>query len=520
MISLQDLSLRIKLPLTFFSIALVAVAASSAGLYAQYRALQTYEDEVLKAQDDAIAAEQLTITFKWQVQEWKDVLLRGTDPAALDKHWSSFLTQERKVDDLVKALQRQLAPGRARELLGQFALAHAEMGENYRRGLQAYTRADHSASAGDRAVSGIDRPPTALMGEAIESIRKTAAATALAARAQAHLATVISVWLVVLALVASTFAGYLASRRIRRTLNVAVDATHRIAQGDLSCNIPRAGNDEIGQLLNSLSDMTHQFSGIIVNVRCGVEEIGTISAQIADATQDLSSRSEQQSSSLETTAGSMTWISTAVQESADNARAADALARSTSDAAERGGRVVTQVVVTMGEIAQASRKVADIINVIDSIAFQTNILALNAAVEAARAGENGKGFAVVASEVRNLAQRSALAAREIKSMIEDSTEKVNAGSRLVGDAGASMHEIVQQVIQVRELVTHITEAAALQKSGIEQINASIRQMEASTRANVALVEESAAVSITLRGHADTLSSVVGQFNVASSPQGR
>jgi methyl-accepting chemotaxis protein len=254
---------------------------------------------------------------------------------------------------------------------------------------------------------------------------------------------------------------------------------------------------------------------IVVQVRTGTDTIASASNQIATGNLDLSSRTEQQAASLEETASSMEELTSTVRQNADNARQADKLAQSASDVAGKGGAVVSEVVDTMGSINESSRKIVDIISVIDGIAFQTNILALNAAVEAARAGEQGRGFAVVASEVRSLAQRSAGAAKEIKTLIGDSVEKVDAGSKLVEQAGATMAEIVESIRRVTDIMGEITAATGEQAAGIEQINQAITQMDDVTQQNAALVEEAAAAAKALQDQAGGLSQLVSVFKVGA-----
>ena len=302
---------------------------------------------------------------------------------------------------------------------------------------------------------------------------------------------------------------------ITRPLGEAVKVAQTVASGDLTTRIEVHSKDETGQLLQALKDMNESLYKTVSQVRLGTETIATASAQIASGNQDLSSRTEEQASSLEETASSMEELTSTVRQNADNARQANQLAVTASEVATKGGAVVSQVVQTMGVINDSSKKMADIINVIDGIAFQTNILALNAAVEAARAGEQGRGFAVVATEVRSLAQRSAAAAREIKTLIDDSVNKVGEGTKLVADAGVTMEEVVSSIKRVNDIMGEITAASQEQSDGIEQVNQAITQMDTVTQQNAALVEQAAAAAESLQDQAATLSNLVSVFKVGS-----
>jgi methyl-accepting chemotaxis protein len=309
--------------------------------------------------------------------------------------------------------------------------------------------------------------------------------------------------------------GWFLTASIARPMRVAVAAARRVASGDLTGTIEVPSRDEAGELLQALQDMNGNLLRIVSQVRTGTETIATASSEIASGNQDLSARTEQQASSLEETASSMEELTSTVRQNADNARQANQLAATASDVAGRGGAVVSQVVNTMGDIEAASRKIADIIGTIDGIAFQTNILALNAAVEAARAGEQGRGFAVVATEVRNLAQRSAAAAKEIKDLIGDSVAKVDAGTRLVGEAGKTMEEVVASIRRVTDIVAEISAASNEQSAGIEQVNQAIAQMDQVTQQNAALVEQAAAAAESMHDQSQQLARAVGEFKLSN-----
>jgi methyl-accepting chemotaxis protein len=319
--------------------------------------------------------------------------------------------------------------------------------------------------------------------------------------------------LAVLVLAFGVTSAWLLTTGITGPLREAVSAARRVASGDLTGHIDDSAKDETGQLLSALKEMNAALLGIVTEVRSGTDHITTSSSEIAQGNQDLSRRTEQQAGALEETASSMEELTSTVKHNADNARQANQLAASAAQVAVKGGEVVAQVVGTMDSINQSSSKIVDIIAVIDGIAFQTNILALNAAVEAARAGEQGRGFAVVASEVRNLAQRSASAAKEIKALIGDSVEKVNLGSKLVADAGSTMGEIVASVQKVSDMISEITAASSEQSAGINEVNHAIGSMDAVTQQNAALVEEAAAAAESMQQQAAALAQAVSVFKV-------
>ena len=317
------------------------------------------------------------------------------------------------------------------------------------------------------------------------------------------------------AVLLGAFVAWIITRSITRPINAAVSVAETVASGDLSSHIVVNSGDETGRLLGALKAMNDSLLGVVAQVRHGTDAIATASSEIAAGNLDLSSRTEEQASSLEETASSMEELTSTVKQNADNARQANQLAKSASEVAVRGGSIVSQVVETMGTINESSRKIVDIIGVIDGIAFQTNILALNAAVEAARAGEQGRGFAVVATEVRNLAHRSASAAKEIKELIAASVANVDTGSRLVNEAGQTMGDIVDSIVRVTDIMGEITSATHEQTIGIEQINMAIAQMDEVTQQNAALVEEAAAASQSMQEQAGELAHVVGFFKTGN-----
>ena len=322
--------------------------------------------------------------------------------------------------------------------------------------------------------------------------------------------------LAVLMVSIGSVAAWIISRSITVPLQAAVDIASTVANGDLTTQFNAESNkDEIGDLMTALKGMNDALRNVVSQVQLGTNTIATASNEIAAGNMDLSQRTEEQASSLEETASSMEELTSTVRQNAENAKQANQLAQAASDVAERGGTIVGQVVDTMGNIDASARKIVDIIGVIDGIAFQTNILALNAAVEAARAGEQGRGFAVVASEVRNLAQRSAGAAKEIKELIGNSVEQVDIGAKLVQQAGATMEEVVASVRRVTDIMGEITSASSEQSIGIDQVNTAITQMDEVTQQNAALVEQSAAAAASMQEQAARLAEVALSFKLGN-----
>jgi methyl-accepting chemotaxis protein len=379
---------------------------------------------------------------------------------------------------------------------------------------------DGQAEAADKVLTEVFVPGSkvylAKVQELLDHQRKHIDETAAAIDASNADGRMLLLGLGAVMLVVGVTAARVITKNITAPLLAAMDLAERVADGNLvpsGRGMPARG-DEIGQLQNTLRRMRETLSQTIGRIRDAAESISTAADEIASGNHDLSGRTEKAASSLEETASAMEELTGTVQQSAGSADQANALAVSAATVAQRGGEVVAQVVHTMDEINDSSRKIADIIGVIDGIAFQTNILALNAAVEAARAGEQGRGFAVVASEVRSLAGRSADAAKEIKTLIGRSVERVDAGSRLVAEAGKTMDELVSAVQRVKDIMGEITTATAEQSDGIGQVNIAITQLDQVTQQNAALVEESSAAAESLREQALTLNSAVGTFQVA------
>ncbi|WP_051293751.1 methyl-accepting chemotaxis protein [Pseudoduganella violaceinigra] len=402
--------------------------------------------------------------------------------------WEAWKAADAKLGGTVSSLAGNSDEAKQKELFAQFF-------QQYHASEPLFAKAEQTLN---KIIDLNDRVATDSIksgAEAVVSAERAMVVTVLAAMALA----IVIAWYIAMA--------------ITRPIEAAVKVAQTVAAGDLTSDIPVETREETGQLLQALKDMNGSLIRVVGQVRKGTNTIAGATSEIASGNMDLSSRTEEQASSLEETASSMEELTSTVRHNSDNALQANQLAKTASAVAAKGGEVVARVVETMDSINESSSKIVDIISVIDGIAFQTNILALNAAVEAARAGEQGRGFAVVASEVRNLAQRSAAAAKEIKQLIGDSVEKVGAGSKLVGEAGATMGEVVTSVQRVTDIISEISLATQEQSSGIDQINTAISQMDHVTQQNAALVEEAAAASAALEEQAARLMDVVSVFKL-------
>jgi methyl-accepting chemotaxis protein-1 (serine sensor receptor) len=508
------MKLKLKLPLVFSAAMALMLAAALFAIYTLNRSVTTFDTEVSRYVDNRRAVKDVAITFKGQVQEWKDVLLRGKDPAMLDKYWSAFQAKERKVNEMSQALIGRLPEGDSKRLMQQFAAAHAKMGEDYRKGFEAFKQADFLHSAGDAAVKGMDRPPAQLLDQAAEAIGKDANAIAAQASADAKGAVSLCLTLMAVVSVIGIVGAIVVSRRIVRPLDEAVEVARSVASGDLTVAVHAKGQDETAELLRALHEMQQKLATLVRVVREDAESVATASAEIAQGNLHLSSRTEEQASALQQTAASMEELGAVSKQNADNAQQATQLAAGACDVAAKGAEVVHAVVETMNGIHEGSRRISEIIGVIDGISFQTNILALNAAVEAARAGEQGRGFAVVAAEVRALAQRSATAAKEIKTLINDSVGRVEHGSELVSRAGQTMSEVAGAIKRVTDVIGEISAATHEQNSGVGQINDAVAQMDQATQQNAALVEQCSATAESLRVQSDHLVKSVSAFRLA------
>jgi methyl-accepting chemotaxis protein len=504
-----------QLILSFGAVLLLMVLGSSLGMWRLSQATSHLHTTMTLGARQTEAMSDIELAFKTQVQEWKNTLLRGTEPQLLDKYWKAFQKAQTDVASRATQLRTELGSSGSAAKIETFIAAHEKMGVGYAAGFEAFKAANHDHTQGDAAVKGIDREPIKLL----DAAKKELAAELLQASEKDLAQAQTTRGLALIGMLLSCAIGAVVAWRISSSIKGVLggepselaQAANRVAAGDLSQ--PASLNPDRGSVMAAMEEMRIALVQVVGSVRNGVETLASTSAQIAQGNMDLSGRTEQQASNLEETAASMEQLTGTVASSVDNARQANQLASGASEVAIKGGDMVTQVVATMNDIQASSRKISDIIGVIDGIAFQTNILALNAAVEAARAGEQGRGFAVVAAEVRSLAQRSAQAAKEIKTLIADSVEKVNSGSTLVNQAGQTMTDIVDQVKHVTTLIGEISTASGEQSAGIGQVNAAVSQLDQMTQQNAALVEQSAAAAEELRGQADQLAEVVAVFRL-------
>ena len=521
---------RIKHVIAMVTSALIAVtlAVGALGYFATQRAVALLEDSALRSANQQLVLASMVYRMESNRSQLLQALQHNPETRyaamhdhPLANHFNNINSNTAALEKERDALMDSLRKSETKEAVARWRQESQEFG------IAMVGSAVRALEAGDwDKAQGIlirEVNPTYLKGHAAykalqDYIGKRNVDESAALHAELRSLNLLIVGAIVFSvLLAVAATAYLVSS-ITGPLGAAIGLARRVADGDLSANIVVDRRNEFGELLGALRDMNASLSGIVGEVRGGSEVIATASRQIAAGNMDLSSRTEQQASSIEETAASVEELTTTVRQNADNARQANVLAAGASDIAMRGGAVVSEVVDTMGAINDSARKIVDIIAVIDGIAFQTNILALNAAVEAARAGEQGRGFAVVASEVRNLAQRSAGAAREIKALITDSVEKVDSGSRLVNQAGTTMAEVVGSVRRVADIMGEITAASSEQSAGIEQIHQAISQMDQVTQQNASLVEEAAGAAQALQDSAAGLAQRVSVFKLGRGEQ--
>ncbi|HEY0846480.1 MAG TPA: methyl-accepting chemotaxis protein [Noviherbaspirillum sp.] len=518
--NLNNLKVSQRLALGFgVVIALLLVNVLIGGLR-----LNELSDKLVEVIDDrypkTVLLNEIQDETNLQARSLRNLLLL-TDEAEWKKELERIPEATRKINESIRVLEQQIRTEKGKVLLKKLDDTHRayDAARDTVIKLAGEGRKDEATAMLFTEIRPLQRAMFAAIEEMIVFQADLMKASGAEARSAVETGIMLLLAMGILATLLGGVAGWLITRSLTKQLGgepgYAMTVMNRISQGDLTASI-RTKEGDHASLLAAIKQMQDSLARIVADVRTGTDTIATASNQIAAGNMDLSARTEQQAGSLEETASSMEELTSTVRQNADNARQANQLAVSASEVAMKGGTVVTQVVDTMSAINESSRKIVDIIAVIDGIAFQTNILALNAAVEAARAGEQGRGFAVVAAEVRNLAQRSAGAAKEIKALIGDSVEKVESGTRLVDEAGSTMQAVVDSIRRVTDIMGEITAASAEQTAGIEQINQAVAQMDQVTQQNASLVEEAAAASQALQNQAAHLAQAVSVFRISGA----
>ena len=515
---LSNLRIANRLTLGFALVLLLAILSTSMSLLdARRNADATRQMMEVPLAKERLVADWFVLTYSAVVRT--SMIARSSDAELSNTFKDDIEDSVKKGSAVIKKIEPLLQSEQEKTLMA--AILDARKKYQAAKELVMNTRKTGDAAASEKAYKDVFDPAARAYGAQVngllamqrQSIDAMAAEIDRNSARSMQLMVVLGILLVAIGAVAVLIIGRSITTPLKRALQVA----RQVAAGDLSGHIDPRGHDEIAELMRALAEMNRALRVIVGEVQNGTHSISGAAGEIASGNLDLSSRTEQQAGSLEETAASIEQLTSTVRQNAENAQQANQLAQDASNVAVKGSGVVSQVVQTMGSINDSSRKIVDIIGVIDGIAFQTNILALNAAVEAARAGEQGRGFAVVASEVRSLAQRSASAAKEIKALIDASVEKVDAGSQLVDQAGATMDDVVQSIRRVTDIMGEISVASREQSAGIDQISRAVTEIDDATQQNAALVEQATATSALLRAQAEKLAQAGRKFHLGQAP---
>ena len=512
---LNDLKLGARLGLGFGLVLLLAALISLVG-WLRLASTLTGIEQAHAATERANSAQRWESLTLLNVNRTLAIAKSGGHPDVKAHYTPLMKATSNEISEMQKALESELSADRERAQFQEIAdrrKAYIASRDNIF-GLLELDDPGAKDALNGQLMPAADRYLEAIHAFQVQQ-REVAEATSQDIIAAAEQARLILMLLGVACLITGAAFAWRITRSVTRPLSAAAQATRIIASGDLTHPVVPHGRDEVAELVGSLHEMQESLRRIVRDIHASTDSIATASNEVAAGSMDLSGRTEQAASSLEETASSMEEISGTIRHTADSARMATQLAQSAVHAATQGGQVVSQVMTTMQAITESSKRIADIIAVIDGIAFQTNILALNAAVEAARAGEQGRGFAVVAGEVRALAHRVAEAAKEVRTLISTSVEQVSSGSTLVQDAGTSMNAIVESVQRVNDIIDEISTAASEQSDGIAQVNVAVTQMDQMTQQNAALVEQSAAAAESLKDQSKRLTEVISTFKIAS-----
>jgi len=518
----RDLRIALRLALLGLVMLLATAVVGIGGWQglARTRALQLHSSRISADYSTAVdTARVAQVDFKKQVQNWKDTLLRGADPAAFRQYHGDFMKRSRAVDADLAALKKQMAALGLDTRDADAALAtHAELQKRYDAALQHYDgRKPESVQVVDGLVKGMDRPPTDAIDALVAGVKAHAAATGRSIDAQGasayRNATYLLAAVVLCALLACSVLIWLLAYSITAPIGHAVKVARAVADGDLRTRIVAASRDETGQLLAALDSMNGQLLGVVGTIRRGSNEISSATRQIASGNQDLSARTSEQAAALEETSASMQEFTDSVNANAARAHEASRLAASASDIARQSGVAMTEAVDAMARVQGVSSRISEITETMTRIATQTHILALNAAVEAARVGEAGKGFNVVAAEVQALARSSRAASNEIKALIDESVGIIDGGTRMIGRAESMVGKLLDSVDQVVGTVGSIASQTQEQAAGIQQVNRAMRQMDEVTQSNAALVEQAAAATEAVQLRAGSLVRSVAFFKM-------